>query len=175
MRTWLLTAPRWVHRVASGVLFGGLTAVFYGLEDDHSWTAALVGGVAGGVLFGLVMGSWSYRTARGTHAVVAGLTPAQRRTAARVSWHGPAPHDPAVRAAAVRMIDHQLALYLPLRAFTLIVGVLMLALYVMAALVSSPWWWLVVPVWVGMITLSLLAPARLRRRRALLTGAPALS
>ena len=172
VRTWLLTAPRWVHRVVSGVLFGSSTVVCCAVQEGCSWVAALLGGAVGGVLFGLVMGSWSHRTASGTHAVVAGLTPAERRTAARVSWRGPAPEDVAVRAGAVRMIDHQLALYLPLRAFTLVVGVLMRALYVVAAFVSSTWWWLVAPVWAGMVTLSLLAPVRLRRRRAWLTGAP---
>ena len=172
MRTWLLTAPRWVHRVVSGVLFGGSTALVPGVRGDSSWPASLAGGVVAGLVFGLVMGSWSYRTARGTRAAIGDLSPRERRTAARASWRGEAPTDPAVRDAAVRMIDHQLALYLPLRAFTLVVGVLMLALYVVAAFVSSTWWWLVAPVWAGMVTLSLLAPVRLRRRRAWLTGAP---
>ncbi|MFQ1002207.1 hypothetical protein [Modestobacter sp. SSW1-42] len=175
MRTWLLTAPRWVHRVVSGVLFGGLMTVFHGVQDGNSWTAAVLAGLVAGTFFGLVMGSWSYRTARGTQAAIGELSPRERRAAARASWRGDVPGDPAVRGAAVRMIDHQLALYLPLRAFTVVVGVLLLAGYVVAALVSSPWWALAAVCWAGMVALSLLAPRRLRRRRALLTGAPALS
>ena len=175
VRTWLLTAPRWVHRVVSGGLFAVFMTVFFGVQDDSSWVTALIGGVVSGVVFGLIMGSWSHRTARGTHAVIGALTPGERRRAARASWRGPVPAEPAVRDAAVRMIDHQLTLYLPLRALTLVVGVLMLALYVAVALTSSPWWWAVAALWAGMITLSLLAPRRLRQRRDQLTGAPAVN
>jgi Flp pilus assembly protein TadB len=175
VRTWLLTAPRWVHRAVSGVLFGGFMTVFLGLEDGGSWPAAVLGGVVGGLLFGLVMGSWSHRTARGTRAAIGELGPRERRIAARASWRGDVPADPDVCRAAVRMIDHQLALYLPLRTFTLVVGALFLAGYVVAAVLSSPWWWAAAAFWAGMLALSLLAPGRLRRRRALLTGTPALS
>ena len=174
MRTWLLTAPRWVHQVTSGVLFA---VVWTGisLAEDHDAPWATVGGVVAGVLFGLLMGAWSHRTAQGTRVAIGELTPHERRVAARAGWRGDVPADPAVRAAAVRMIDHQLALYLPLRAFTLVVGAVFLAGYVLAALISSPWWWLAAAFWAGMLALSLLAPSRLRRRRALLTGAPAVS
>ena len=175
MRTWLLTAPRWVHRVVSGVLFGGSTALVPGVRGDSSWPASLAGGVVAGLVFGLVMGSWSYRTARGTRTAIGDLSPRERRTAARASWRGAAPTDPAVRDAAVRMVDHQLALYLPLRAFTLLVGALFLVGYVVAAVVSAPGWWLAAAFWAGMVALSLLAPGRLRRRRAMLAGSPAVS
>ena len=175
MRTWLLTAPRWVHQVTSGVLFAVVWTAIWLVEDDDAPWAALVGGVVAGALFGLLMGAWSHRTAQGTRAAIGELTPRERRAAARASWRGDVPADPGVRAAAVRMVDHQLALYLPLRAFTLVVGAVFLAGYVLAALISSPWWWLAAAFWAGMLALSLLAPSRLRRRRALLTGAPAIS
>jgi MFS family permease len=172
VREHLLRAPWWVHSLMSGVPFGVVMALLERLRDDEPWGAAVSGGVPGGVLFGAVMGPFLQRQAARTLAATGPMAPWIRRAATRAAWRGPVPADPEVRAAALRVVDHQLAEWQRRRTFLVGTYAFFTGLCVVLALTSSAWWWLAALGFGGMLGVSVLMPGWLRRRRTLLQAAP---
>jgi hypothetical protein len=109
MRMYLLTAPRWVVGLGSGLLIATVVAVVFRFDNStRSWTASVLTGVVFGVLLGggLVL---SLTMQRGELREAAGeLAPAQLSAAYRAAVWGEIPSDPVVRAAAARVAQRRL-------------------------------------------------------------------
>ncbi|MGX5653759.1 hypothetical protein ACWKWC_03200 [Geodermatophilus nigrescens] len=94
------------------------------------------------------------------------LDPETQRAAARAIRRGPVPADPQVRAAAVRVIDHQVAEMRSRRWLSIGGFVLFMVLSTTLAISQSSWWWLAVAFWVAMAGMAMVRPRRLQRLRA---------
>lgn len=170
-----LSKSWWVRVLTSAVPFGvvvGLT--FAHRASGWSLSDGLIGGIGGGLLFGLLM-AWSHsrhQLLREQRAAVftAGLTPQHRIVAVRASRGGPIPEDSATRAVAAGLIRDRLERSDGQRSravlFFSVVGVLELVL----ALTSSRWFWLAVALFAWLILTVLQQPHKLRRRLAQLNA-----
>jgi len=172
VRTWLSGAPRWVLSVWAGALFGAFMAISGVLRGD-GWPAALIGGAIGGLVFGAIMGPFAHRTYRRQRQAVGTASPDVERAAGRATWRGPVPEDPEVRAAALALINHQLAEARRRRTFSFSSLTLFSALYVVAALTWSPWWWGAAALFGVLLVMAVGMPGHLRRRADLLREADA--
>lgn len=132
--------------------------------------AAVAGGVVGALLFGLAMGpflAWLYRRARpAADAVPDGRHREVRRAAAR----GPVPADPAVREAALRIVEYQLVESSRYRGPAAVLLGLFTVLEAVAALIYTPWLWVGAVLFLAILVLQARQPERLRRRIAELRG-----
>jgi MFS family permease len=109
MRMYLLTAPRWVVGLGSGLLIATVVAVVFQFDNStRSWTASVLTGVVfgallgGGLVLSLTMQRSELREAAGE------LPPAQLSAAYRAAVWGEIPRDPVVRAAAARVAQRRL-------------------------------------------------------------------
>jgi hypothetical protein len=139
MRTYLLTAPRWMVGVFSGLIFGiGMAFIVRGISPPTpSWPATLVICLATGAGFGLTM---AFTIGRQRHALLeaAGdLPPAQLLAAVRAAAWGPVPAEPQIRAAAGRVAQSRIVKIRRSRVLLLIVVVLFSALGVINALLGT--------------------------------------
>ena len=146
-----------------GLIMGGYT-----LARGSNLITALVGGLLGGLVFGVLMGPLLRAQFDRQRQAVGVLDERVRRPAGRASLWGPAPEDPEVRAAALRVAEHGLAEQERRSVWTRVLLVLFLALEVWQAIVSSPWFWIPAAFFAALLASSLLLPRRLRRRIALL-------
>jgi hypothetical protein len=165
MREWLTAQPRWVLSLVMGLSFAVLMTL-QGPLRGNSWGEAALTGVISGALFGPLMGPYLHRLYRRQTDAVGALDPGTQRAAARAIRRGPVPMDPQVRAAAVRVIDYQLAEMRRRRWLSVVGFVLFMVLSTTLAITQSPWWWLAVAFWVAMAGMALVLPRRLQRRRA---------
>lgn len=109
MRTYLLTAPRWVGGLSSGLVFGiGMVAVTRSTTPPASWSAAAVTGVVTGVLLGAVLAFTLDMQRRDLRTAAGDLRPGQLSDAYRAAVWGPIPGDPTIRAAAARVAQRRL-------------------------------------------------------------------
>jgi hypothetical protein len=109
MRTYLLTAPRRMVGLFSGLIFGIGSAVFARVIDPPtSWPVTAVIGVATGVLFGGAMAFTLGRQRRALRTAAGDLPPAQLSAAYRAAAWGPIPADPQIRAAAARVAQSRI-------------------------------------------------------------------
>lgn len=127
------------------------------------WWAAV-----GGVIFGLVMGVTMSRINRRLLSGFVGLTAVEARTVLRASSRGPAPSDPRLREAAEALVQRRQSGALRTRRGSIVTFAVALVLYVVLALTQTWWWWLAAVLFLGFLTLTLMAPARLERRLAVL-------
>jgi len=170
MRERLQNAPWWVMSLITGLSFASVTAVLNHFLQPASWTAAIVGGLLGGVIFGAIMGPWAVRQRRQAVAASGDLPFQALRIASRAVMRGPVPLDPEIRQATVRLTRLQLKQYsrgrLWLGAF--FVGALNV-LYGFLALTESPWWWIPFGIFLGFGVLNVVLPRHLRRRMEMLS------
>ncbi|MFI7067948.1 hypothetical protein ACIBL3_43620 [Kribbella sp. NPDC050124] len=126
MRTYLLTTPRWVVGLFSGLVFGlGMAALIRFSSPPASWReAAVIGGVAG-VLFGSAMAFGLDRQRRELRAAAGDLPPRQLLEAYRAAFRGPMPDDPLVRSAAARVARRRLESLRRARILFVILAILM--------------------------------------------------
>ena len=165
----------WVRVSTSALPFGVVVGLIFA-HRANGWNLAdgLIGGVGGGLLFGLLM-AWSHRRhqllrEQRADVFTAGLPPQHRVLAVRASRGGPIPEDRATRAVAASLVRDRLERTDGQRGravlFFAVVGVLELVL----ALTSSPWFWLAVALFVWLILTVLQQPHKLRRRLAQLNA-----
>ncbi len=103
--TRLETAPTWVQSVALSLAFGGLWVLGQKLLLSHDWGEALASGVLAAALYGIVVGPVAAKKRRlvRNEAGLDALPVHHQRTALRAARRGPAPTDPEVRHAALRL------------------------------------------------------------------------
>ncbi len=170
MRAWLTAQPVWVLSVVTGLPFAAIMSVLNGLQGD-GWATAVITGVLGGVVFGALMGPFFRRMVRRQDEALGVVDPGVERAAVRALRRGPVPVDPQVRAAAVRLIDHQLAETARRRWLSVVALVAFVALSATLALTQSSWWWLAVGFWLALAALTVQVPRRLQKRRTQLLTA----
>jgi hypothetical protein len=165
----VLHAPWWVLALVMGVPFGVAMGIFAYVRDGNL-PLALYMGAATGVFFGLLMGAVLARQNRRTRAAMA-VAPGQEQAVLRATNKGPVPSDPAVREAALRLLDGQRAQLARWRVPALVLFGLFAVLDAVAALMGAWWLWLGVALFVGLAALQLVAARRVERRIAVLQRA----
>lgn len=164
MREKLEDAPWWVWSMLTGVFFGTVMTIFNRWQQSSSWTAALVGGLISGVLFGAVMGPLAVRQRRKVSALVGTMPRRDLRFATRAVTRGPAPLDPNIREAAAQLATLNLRQASRFRWVGLIFFSVLTVLYVLLAFAESPWWWLAAAASGALSTLYVIWPRHLKRR-----------
>ncbi len=176
IRAYLVTAPDWVRGLVAGLLFGAVMTVGPWSDYHNGWAPRIIIGVIEGAIFGVLMGLHAKRRFGAIRSELASLPFDQRKTAMRAAVRGPAPAEPATRAAALHYVEHRreltkrqwwsgIAVY----------GVALVAAAVLA-LTDSPWWWISCAFFAPLLIGLLLSPRRFRSRIAVLSeGAPAAS
>ncbi len=109
VRTSYETAPTWVQSVALGLAFDAFWVLSQKLLFAHDWGETLASGVLASAVYGIVVGpvaAKKRRVAR-TEAGLDALPVHHQRTALRAARRGPAPTDPEVRHAALRLAAHR--------------------------------------------------------------------
>ena len=104
LRQRLLTAPRWVIGLVTGIPFGVIMGAETGLRHGR-WTDALIEGAIAGVFYGAFMALFMHRRF-GRYREAMGDVPRRNvRRAAREARKGRVPEDPEARRAASRILD----------------------------------------------------------------------
>lgn len=161
---WLLSAPRWVLVAVSGLPFGLVMALFGRIGQHEPWGVALSGGAIGGVLYGLLMGLLQHRWNAATRAAAGDVSPEGWRQLSRAVRGRAVPAEPAIRAAAVSMLELHRKRIERQRPWGLPFLLLVTALAVWFALSRTPWWWGAAALFTAVIVMNLVVPPRLRRR-----------
>ncbi|MCO1659382.1 hypothetical protein [Pseudonocardia humida] len=169
LRTRLLNAPWWVLALVTGVPFGVAMGVVVGVRDGDL-PLVLYTGAAAGVFFGLLMGVVPARQNRRVREAMA-VAPRQEPAVLRAVGKGPVPTDPAVREAALRLATLQHEQLARWRIPGLVLFGMIAVLDAVVAIMSNPWVWLWVALFVGFAALQLVAPRRVERRIAVLRDA----
>lgn len=163
MRAYLLSAPRWVLSVGTGLFFGLFMTVFFLIQDGHV-LPAVINGPIGGILFGAIMGRQAARQNNQVMEALGPLTPPGLRDAIRATNRGPVPEDRQIRQAACRLTNLQLHQLSRQREWSLAFFGLMDVLYVLLALTRSPWWWAAAALFSVALAGQVWLPGHLRRR-----------
>jgi hypothetical protein len=164
----LLNAPWWVLALVTGVPFGLVMGVFVAVRDGDPLLAAYMGAVAG-TFFGLAMGVVLARQNRRARAALT-VAPGQELAVLRAAGKGPAPADPAVREAALRLVIDQRRQLARWRIPSLVLFGAFAVLDAVVAITGNPWLWLGVALFVGLAALPLVTARRVERRIAVLQG-----
>jgi hypothetical protein len=167
LRDRLLTAPRWVVGLISGLPFAAFMGVASGLRQGH-WTRALIEGGFAGVIYGAIMAVAMHRRYGRYREAMGGVPQRDVRRAVREARKGKVPQDPEARRAAYRLLSTQLGELRRQRRWAPVFFLAVLALTVFLALAQTPWWWVAVPFWLAVLAIHLVAPRRLGRRLELL-------
>jgi hypothetical protein len=175
----LLTAPWWMLSLGASVLFGlatGLLLMFvtpllYGPATGSGTTFRFVGGivgVAGGIVFGLVLGPVLARENQRALITLGDLPAERQREAVRAASRGPVPADPEVRSAAARLAEFQLAQTLRSRKAAVVILPLNIVAQVLLTISGSAWHWVLAAFFAVPLAVIVWQPRRLRRRIDLL-------
>jgi hypothetical protein len=167
VQRWLINAPLWVTFLAVALPCGAAFTLVLGLQG-LSWIISAVVGAWAGALYGCLVAPIVERNYRSVREAMAGLSPEDWKTALRATWRGPAPEEPATRAAAAWIVGDQLAQVRRRRTPFLIGYSLVVLLAIYLAVVQWPWFWAAVPIVGAMFVLALQAPRALERRLAIL-------
>ncbi len=167
LRQRLLSAPRWVVGLISGLPFGTFMGVTSGLRHGR-WTQALIEGVLAGAFYGAVMGVVMHRRYGRYREALGSVPQSDVRRAAREARRGRVPDDPEARRAAYRLLNVQLGELRRQRRWAPAFLALMVVGSVFMAVTQTPWWWCAVPFWLAVLAVHLLLPRRLDRRLQLL-------
>ena len=162
--------PRWVLVLFHGVPFGTAMGAFT-KADRESWTSAVVGGLIMGLVFGLATGFRAYKRQSEMQAAEGGLPTVKETAAYRASTRGPAPEDPEVRSAALRIATQDLAGFRR-PGVTFVIVTLALIWSSVGSLTASPWYLVSVAVFGFALLGQWYRPRRIRRRIELLSHAP---
>ena len=162
-----MNAPLWVTFLVVAVPTGASMTLTLGLHGV-SWIVSVVVGAWAGAFYGCMVAPIVERQNRPVREAMAGLSKQDWKTAVRAAGRGPAPEEPAARAAAAWLLGGQLAKVRRRRTPFLIGYSLAIPLAIYGAVVHSPWWWAAVAVVGAMFVLALQAPRALERRLAIL-------
>jgi hypothetical protein len=175
VRSRLAAVSTWAWGLISGLLFGtGMTVWFSLQEGDVPWIVRIVLGVLAGAMFGTAMGVYFRREFGAARDELAALPLGQRRAVLRSAVRGPAPTDPAVRAAALRRVERTRNLLQRRSRFNLIFFTVALVGYALLALWQSPWWWVAFALFAVQLAGQLAMRHRLDRRISVLSTPPTL-
>jgi hypothetical protein len=163
----LLTAPRWVIGLISGLLFGAVMGGMNGLRHGR-WAEAFIEGAIAAVVYGAIMGVVMHRQFGRYREAVGDVPQSEVRRAVRQAGRGSVPEDPEVRAAAYRLLITQRDELRRLRPLALVVLLVLAASGTFLAIAQRPGWWEAWLVWVLFLVLHLVVPRRLGRRLELL-------
>lgn len=164
----LIRAPWWALACLQGGFFG-LLMFGVGLVAFRSTSTSLTFALVAGVKFGLILGPVTARANRRFVAAQGAIPREREREARRAVMRGPAPSDPAVREAALRLVNHQLHVMRRQRWHLLLFGVG--ATYVASALLNPSWLTILGALFFALAAvLQLTLSRRLRKRRRVLTG-----
>ncbi|WP_112237919.1 hypothetical protein [Kribbella monticola] len=169
MRNRLISLPTWALFLVTAVLW---TAVLFavGLIEGGHWQDALLPAAPVGVVVGLGTALALKHRWRMEHQALGPIAATDRRTAMRAAQKGPAPADPEVRAAALRLAQRQLQEVRRRYPLLAIAGAVYTTADLVGAFVFSNWFLLVPAVLVVPMAISLARhPKRLRARIALLS------
>lgn len=168
MRNFLVSAPGWLYAVVTGMLFGIPMIFVFGIGDGRT-VFAIAYGVVSGILFGAGMAFATRKQRHEARVATASVPEANRSAAHRAVWRGPAPADPTIRAAALRLAEQQLRSTLRSRTAGVIIFTLGLGLAI-ANLFREPDWhdFLMPPLFALLLLGHWYWPKRLRSRIALL-------
>ncbi|GAA1544727.1 hypothetical protein [Kribbella lupini] len=168
MRTFL-TTPAWALGLITGVPVAVVTATLVAISGDTVTFALVLGGIVG-ALFGTAMAGGAVRQRRDLRPIFDQLPPSDWNLARTAARRGPAPTEPAVRTAAVALIDVRLRQQRRVRILlTVIFGINLVVAVVNIAL--GDWWYVPLAViWIAALIEQWATPRRLRRRRELLTA-----
>lgn len=144
MRTWLAEASRPTLSLLVGGYSGALIVLGLIVVREERWWVALLAGVVVGALAGVVVGPVLHRQYDPVRGAVGPLAAPTRRAALRAASRGPVPEDDDARAAALELVEHQLAEYRRQWWLTWTVLPFGVLLTTLLALTDSPWWWLAV-------------------------------
>ncbi|MDX6238918.1 MAG: hypothetical protein QOG10_3733 [Kribbellaceae bacterium] len=136
MRTYLASLPRWALALISGLPFGTAMGIFTKI-DGSSTVAAFVSGAVVGILFAASLTFSLKRRWRGEQRALGDAPPAIQKAALGAVWRGPAPADPEIRAATLRLAEHQLGQMLRWRTTIIICFAVVLVGTVVSAFDSS--------------------------------------
>ncbi len=169
VRTSYETAPTWVQSVALGLAFGAFWVLSQKLLLAHEW-GTLASGMLASAVYGAVVGPLTAKKRRlaRTEAGLDALPVHQQRTALRAARGGPAPTDPAIRHAALRLAAQRRDRILAQRVLATTILVAATAASALAALTPSPWWWASAAIFAGLLVSQLTETRRLHHRITLL-------
>ena len=168
MNAWLFRTPWWGQTLVGGLIFGALQVVLR--LGDRSWVEAVVAGLLGGALFGLLLAPFLAARNRRVRDALGTDDPDLFRAATLGARGGALPADPSVREAAHRLALLQRdELLRQRRRGAAVFLVLVVVSGGLAVLVSSVFWF-IAAVAAVFLAAYLLMPSRLERRAQLLAG-----
>jgi Flp pilus assembly protein TadB len=156
----LVNAPWWQWSLITGVPFAGLMVLFLGTRYPDGWIFL----VSAGLVFGAVMGPIIARQARRLRPVIGSMSAEEYAQARRAAVRGPVPADPVLRQKTARLASHHYDELTRVHVPSLIALGLLFVLQVLAAVVSSPWFWLYAVFFAVLLALQVLSWRRMRRR-----------
>jgi len=177
VRTSYETAPTWVQSVALSLAFGAFWVLSQKLLLAHDWGETLASGVLASALYGAIVGPLTAKKRRlaRTEAGLDALPVHHQRTALRAARRGPAPTDPEVRHAALRLTAQRRDRIHAQRVLATTILVAATAASALAALASSPWWWAYTALFAGALLTQLTQPRRLHHRITLLQSSTVIA
>ena len=164
-----MKAPWWVLWLVNALILTLVWILFLRFAAGEAWPGALVQGPLFGVVLGLFLSLVERRQFRRQREAV-GEGDVATRVAARPTLTGPVPTDPAERAAALRLVEHQLAEFGRRRTRSVVLQLAFVVVGGWLALERSPWWWMAVVMGIAFLAIILLTQRRLERRAELLRG-----
>lgn len=103
MRAYLTTAPRWILCLIYGLPFGAIMAIGTLSDDSSGALETIAFGLIAGILFGLCLTVATENQRGQLRALVSNIPASDVPTVFRTTRRGPAPTDPTLRAAALRV------------------------------------------------------------------------
>jgi hypothetical protein len=169
VRTAIDKLPAWTTFLITAVPFGVAMGALIKNDGGSISFAAVSGGILG-LAFGIAM-TFTLRWQLYALGDVLGkdTSPTERRAAARALRRGPVPADPEVRAATIRLAEHQLEVLRRRRPVSLFIWPLLLISSVFGMLDGSLWRIPLVAVYLLLLGYHLYRPRKLRSRLEELT------
>jgi hypothetical protein len=167
LRARLLSAPRWVVALVTGLPFGAVMGVMTGLRHGN-WTDALTVGAFAAVSYGAVMGFFMHRQFARYREALGSVPRSDVRKAVREARRGRVPADPEAKRAAYRVLTVQLEQLRSQRRWAVPFFVLVVASSVFLALTRTPAGWVAVALCVAFLAAYLTMPRLMTRRLELL-------
>ena len=174
----LSTAPRWVLALVTGVPFAVVMSVYAAMTLTNLTVAGrvyvgVVVGIVGGAFFGFFMGWFTERRRNDVPVRAVDEVPdALRPVVMRSAWRDPAPADPFVRHAALRVVEDSRELNHRRWRSTAVIFTCFSLFHLALALTSSRWYWLGFALFAGLLALHLAWPRRIDQRIAILSRGP---